>query len=113
MRAVDEGRVRVNAHHMYSALREFASTMRYTAVLPPKGLVKHALDQGVDDMMALPDDEKLKAKERSENALLARKAKDMEKKALLEKERRKQRKEELAAERQAEKERMAQEAQEA
>ena len=86
--------------------------MRYTAVLPPKGLVKHALDQGVDDMMALPDDEKLKAKERSENALLARRPRTW-KKALLEKERRKQRKEELAAERQAEKERMAQEAQEA
>ena len=78
--AVEQGKVRVNAQHMFSAIRKYSAAMKYTAVLPPKGLIKHALDQGVKDMKSVPADmsKEAAAAEKKENMNLGEVQKKME-----------------------------------
>tara|TARA_B110001452_G_scaffold264331_1_gene267170 strand:+ start:465 stop:1379 length:915 start_codon:yes stop_codon:yes gene_type:complete len=80
-RAQENGKTRVNAQHVHAAFRRYAPYMRYTAVDPPKGLIKHALSEGVTGMAATEDDmtdDKIKS-EKAENASLVKQQKAMEK----------------------------------
>ena len=93
-RAVEDGingKARVAASHMYSALRKFAPYMRYTAVLPPRGLIKHAVKEGELSQIDADQDTKVIAKEKEEtsaiNKEIKRLASEAEKKKKLRDER--------------------------
>ena len=47
LRTAESGKMRVTAAAMHQVLRPFAAQMRFTAVLPPKGLVREAQNAGI------------------------------------------------------------------
>ena len=95
-RAVEDGingKARVAASHMYSALRKYAPYMRYTAVLPPRGLIKHAVKEGELSKIDADDDTKAIAKEKEEVSAIN---KDLKRLAAEAKEKKKLRDERIA-----------------
>ena len=95
MRAVEDGingKMKVAASHMYSAIRKYAPYLRYTAVLPPKGLIKHAVKEGELSQNAADSDTKAKAEEKEEISTINKDLKRLAKEA---KERQKQREERI------------------
>ena len=84
MRAIEDGtngKKSVAASHMYSVIRKFAPYMRYTAVLPPKGLIKHAVKQGSLTQNEADQDSKVAAKEKEETSSINKELKRMAKEA--------------------------------
>ena len=74
LNAVESGRRRVDAEHMYQALRRLDPSLKYTAILPAKGLIKHALNTAVfEDMKATEEDTKGEADDKKQNAKIAQK----------------------------------------
>lgn len=97
--ATENNKMRVNAQHVHAAFRRYAPYMRYTAVEPPKGLIKHALKEGVSGMQAYDTDlnEDFLQNEKDENASLVKQQKVMESAELARKAAFKKRKHELIA----------------
>jgi len=67
LRSVEAGKKTVSASTMASVLRQYASNIEFTAVVPPLGLVRYAQDAGL--LNPLTEDElKKRSDERKENA---------------------------------------------
>tara|TARA_Y100000817_G_scaffold311793_1_gene304513 strand:- start:37 stop:906 length:870 start_codon:yes stop_codon:yes gene_type:complete len=74
MNAIESGRRRVDAQDMFQALRRLDSSLKYTAVLPAKGLLKYALNTSAyEEMKANEDDEKNEGEEKKQNSKIAQK----------------------------------------
>ena len=57
LRTIEAGRMRITAATMHGVLRQYAANMRFTAVLPPKGLVAEAqLAKVLDNPEGVEDD---------------------------------------------------------
>ena len=77
LRSVEKGAARVDAATMQSVLRPYQYGMTFSAVLPPKGLVRHAQGEGV--LSASATDEAGMEMEKSENRELVATAKRVDK----------------------------------
>ena len=74
LNAVESGRRRVDAQDMFQALRRLDASLKYTAVLPAKGLLKYALNTSAyEEMKANEDDEKNEGEEKKQNSKIAQK----------------------------------------
>jgi hypothetical protein len=79
LRTAEAGKMRVDAATTYTVLRPFAHGMTFTAVLPPRGLIRHAQGQGrLGSIQADADGEE---SEKAENRELAAAARKIEKAA--------------------------------
>ena len=90
IRAVEDGingKMKVAASHMYSAIRKYTPHMRYTGVLPPKGLIKHAVKEGEISQNDADQDSKAIAKEKEEVSAINKEIKRLATEAKKEKER--------------------------
>lgn len=77
LRTAEKGVARVDAATMQSVLRPYQYGMTFSAVLPPKGLVRHAQGEGV--LSASVGDEAVAESEKTENRELAATAKRLDK----------------------------------
>ncbi len=77
LRTVEKGVARVDAATMMSVLRPYQYNMSFSSVLPPKGLVRHAQNEGV--LQARAHDEAAVEQEKADNRELAAAAKRMDK----------------------------------
>lgn len=77
LRTAEKGVARVDAATMQSVLRPYQYGMAFSAVLPPKGLVRHAQGEGV--LSASVGDEAVAESEKTENRELAATAKRLDK----------------------------------
>ena len=77
LRTVEKGVARVDAATMQSVLRPYQYGMSFSAVLPPKGLVRHAQGEGV--LTASQNDEAGLEQEKADNRELAAAAKKIDK----------------------------------
>lgn len=78
-RAAENGTQGVDAKAMHSVLRKYAPAMLFTAVLPPKGLVRHAQNEGTLKRTDFDTDEKRHDEEKAENKELHSEARANEK----------------------------------
>jgi len=79
MRASENGTQGVDAKAMHAVLRRYQPEMLFTAVLPPKGLVRHAQNEGALVRTDFDTDEKRTAAEKKENKELHAEAQANEK----------------------------------
>jgi hypothetical protein len=77
LRAVERGAMRVDAATVQSVLRPYQYNMSFSAVLPPRGLIRHAQAQGV--LSASAQDEANLEAEARDNKELAAAAKHLDK----------------------------------
>lgn len=77
LQAVREKKMSVDADIVHSILRKYAHNMAFSAILPPKGLIRHAQAQGT--LPSLAKDGEARKEEDAENKELAAAAKKLEK----------------------------------
>ena len=78
LNAIENDRRNVDAIDMYRVLRHLEPSLKYTAVLPPKGLIKHVLSSNLPESLAelmKPTEEDVKGEqeEKKANAKIAQK----------------------------------------
>ena len=78
LNAIENDRRNVDAIDMYRVLRHLEPSLKYTAVLPPKGLIKHVLSSALPESLAelmKPTEEDVKGEqeEKKANAKIAQK----------------------------------------
>ena len=78
LRMSSQGKMRLDAATVYEVLREHLHGMMFTAVLPPQGLVRDAVNKGALPAFEDKDEDKLKAKEATEIKEAMRLAKTMD-----------------------------------
>jgi hypothetical protein len=78
MHAVSTGKMRIEADTIHAIIRKYAHGMTFSAILPPKGLLRHAQDAGV--LSSLTQDVEAKQVDDAENKALLAAAKKLEKK---------------------------------
>ena len=78
LRMSSQGKMRLDAATVYEILREHMHGMMFTAVLPPQGLVREAVNKGALPAFEDKDEDKVKAKEATEIKEATRLAKAMD-----------------------------------
>lgn len=99
--AVSTGKMRIEADTIHSIIRKYAPGMTFSAILPPKGLLRHAQESGV--LSSLTQDVEAKQGDDSENKTLVAAAKKLEKKEVDRKARKKEEKNKRDKEKEKEK----------